>query len=125
MAGRGKPNCTATARAEHHLLRIDRRLPWGFEGKEGAVDRERCSIRALRHQRDHRWPGPTRGMPQTGMEAERAARQQVYSTRDQVALDGRSLRRHRGLPDGKRALDALGSAVIWFVVEDSATPQTY
>ena len=70
-AGCGEAHRAATAWTEHHLLRIDRRLAAAVAGEEGAVDRERRSVRAARHQRHHRRPDAARGMFQTGMEAQR------------------------------------------------------
>ena len=67
----GEAHRAATAGAEHHLLRIDRRLPAAIAGEEGAVNRERRSVCAVRHQRHHRRPDAARGMFQTGMEAQR------------------------------------------------------
>ena len=87
VAGLGEPHGAATARAEHHLLRIDRRLAGAVAGEEGAVDRQRRAVGAARHQRDHRRPDAARRMLQPGMEAERRRRRKMQPARGEIGLD--------------------------------------
>ena len=84
--GSAEPHRAATAGAEHHLLRIDRRLAAAIAGEEGAVDRQRRAVHAARHQRHHRRPDAARGMLQPGMEAERRRRWKMQAARDEILL---------------------------------------
>ena len=120
VARLGKAHRAATAGAEHHLLRIDRRLAAAVAGEEGAVDRQRRSVRAARHQRHHRRPDAARGMLQTGMEAQRVGRRQIDAARGEIGLDQRSLCRLGGLPDGERGLAALGVVSIRLALDRRA-----
>src|SRR5262249_23706724 len=65
----GETHGAATARAEHHFLRIDRRLSRTITGKEGAMESEWVIVEAARYQRDHHRPNAARRMSQGGMEA--------------------------------------------------------
>ena len=120
VARLGEAHRAAAAWTEHHLLRIDRRLAAAIAGKEGAVDRERRSVRAARHQRHHRRPDAARGVLQAGMEAKRVGRRQVDAARCEIGLDRRSLCRLGGLPDGERGLAAPGVVLIRLALDRRA-----
>jgi hypothetical protein len=67
----GETHHASAARAEHHLLWLDRRLGVAITGEECAVNTDRLTIDTDRHQRHHRRPDTARGMLQTGIEAQR------------------------------------------------------
>jgi len=82
----GETDGAATARAEHHFLRIDRRLSRTITGEEGAMNREWGIAEAARYQRDHPRPNAARRMFQAGMEAECRRRWQAQAARDEILL---------------------------------------
>jgi hypothetical protein len=86
VAQQAGPHRAASARAEHHLLRIDRCLAAAVASKEGPVDTERRVVRPARHQPDHRRPDAAGGMLQASMEAERRRRWDMQAARDQIGL---------------------------------------
>jgi hypothetical protein len=49
VAQHAKPHCATTARAEHHLRRVNRRLAAAVVGEEGAVDGQRLVVEPACH----------------------------------------------------------------------------
>ena len=113
----GEAHCAAATRPEHHLLRIDWRLAVAVAGEKGAVNGDRRSGRAVRHERHHRGPDATRGMFQSGMEAQGGQRRKREPARAQIGLDGRSVGRSRCLPDRERRRAALQGVGVGFIVQ--------
>ena len=111
-AGCREPNCTATAWAEHHFLRIDRGFATTVTGKEGAMDCQRRVVGPARHQRDHCPPDAAGRMLQPGMEAERCRQFKLETASGEIRLDRCAARRDCSLPDCKCGLGTLGIVAI-------------
>ena len=87
LAGMTETYRSATTRAEHHLLRIDRRFPFAITAKEGSVNSGWRSFRAIHHQRHHRWPHAARGMLQPDVESEARWRRNFHTTRPKIVCE--------------------------------------
>jgi hypothetical protein len=114
---RGEPHGTTTARAEQHLLRIDRRLAprrCGRErcgGSQTACHPRRVTSATIAGQ------DAAKRVFQPGMNAERPRQQNVQAAGGGVGFDQRAVCRPRGLTIGQRRLATLGVVVIWVVIK--------
>ena len=115
VAGLAEAHCAAATRPEHHLRRIDWRLAAAVAGEKGAMNGDRRSGGAVRHERHHRGPDAARGMFQAGMEAQGRRSRKVEPARAQIGFDGRSLGRLRCLPDRQRRRAALQGVGVGFL----------
>ena len=92
VAGPAEPHRPAAAGAEHHLLRIHRRLASAVAREKSTMDRQRRIVRAARHESNGCRPDAAGWVFQSGMEAERRRRRNMQSARGEIGFDYCSVR---------------------------------